>query len=112
MLAPGTPDDLIEYIDVRDVADFVARVTANHITGAYQLLVPPKSATLGGLLETSRRVTGADTKITWASVEFLRAQGVIGSRLDRATPFPVWLPPGGINAGFGRSNVDRAVARV
>ena len=81
MLAPGTPGDPFQIIDVRDLADFMRVVVEKHLTGAFNLCNPPRSVTMGSVLETSKRVTGADTKFTWASPEFLDAQGLIGKDL-------------------------------
>ena len=73
MIAPGTPDDPIQYIDVRDLADFVRLCAEKRIAGRYNLCTPPRWATMGKLLDESKRVTGADTKFKWASTEFLRS---------------------------------------
>ncbi len=110
MLAPGTPADPMEYIDVRDLADFVRTVVEKPDGGAYNLIVPPGSNTLGGVLDASRRVTGADTRVTWASVDFLRANGVVESYLKRGTQLPLWMPREG-NAGYGQRSSARAVAK-
>ena len=92
MLAPGAPSDPFQIIDVRDLADFMRVVVEKHLTGAFNLCNPPRSVTMGSLLETSKRVTGADTKFTWASPEFLDAQGLIGKDLFAPSGFPLWTP--------------------
>jgi len=110
MLAPGSAKDPIAYIDARDVADFIRTCVENHVTGAYNLVNPPGQTTMGSLLGTSKRVTGSNVKITWAPVDFLRAQGLIASALE-ATQFPLWNPPTGDTAGVGLVKCDRAVAK-
>jgi 2'-hydroxyisoflavone reductase len=92
MLAPGAPSDPFQIIDVRDLADFMRVVVEKHLTGAFNLCNPPRSVTMGSVLETSKRVTGADTKFTWASPEFLDAQGLIGKDLFAPSGFPLWTP--------------------
>ena len=111
MLAPGSPGDPIAYIDVRDVADFIRTAVEKRATGAYNMVNPPGRATMGGLLDASKRVTGADTKIAWAPVDFLRAQGLIASELVPAPPLPIWDPPVGPMAGIGLMKCDRAIAK-
>jgi nucleoside-diphosphate-sugar epimerase len=111
MLAPGTPADPMEYIDVRDVANFVRVCVETRATGPFNLIVPPGSTTFGKVLDTSRQVTGADTKVTWAPVDFLRAQGMISNYLERGSPLPLWTPPGAESAGYGLSRSGRAVAK-
>jgi 2'-hydroxyisoflavone reductase len=92
MLVPGAPSDPFQIIDVRDLADFMRVVVEKHLTGAFNLCNPPRSVTMGSLLETSKRVTGADTKFTWATPEFLEAQGLIGKDLLAPSGFPLWTP--------------------
>ncbi len=110
MLAPGTPADPIAYIDVRDLADFMRLCVEKHLTGPYNMVNPPGVATLGKLLETSKRVTGAQPTIIWAPVEFLRAQGLIATELVPTPQLPIWDPPTGPTAGIGLMSCDRAVA--
>ena len=111
MLAPGTAEDPIAYIDVRDVADFMRTCVEHHVTGPYNMVNPPGRATIGKLLETSKYVTGANPTITWAPVEFLRAQGLIASELVPTPSLPIWNPPTGDTAGIGLMRCDRAVAK-
>ena len=92
MLAPGAPSDPFQIIDVRDLADFMRVVVEKHLTGAFNLCNPPRSVTMGSVLDISKRVTGADTKFTWASPEFLDAQGLIGKDLFAPSGFPLWTP--------------------
>ena len=92
MLVPGAPSDPFQIIDVRDLADFMRVVVEKHLTGAFNLCNPPRSVTMGSVLDTSKRVTGADTKFTWATPEFLEAQGLIGKDLFAPSGFPLWTP--------------------
>src|SRR3984957_13781528 len=72
MLAPGTPDDPMQFIDVRDLADFLGLCVEKQLAGRYNACNPPRAGTLGALLETSRRVAHADTRFVWASQKFLQ----------------------------------------
>jgi 2'-hydroxyisoflavone reductase len=92
MLVPGAPSDPFQVIDVRDLADFMRLCVEKHLTGPFNLCAPPRSVTMGSLLETSKRVTGADTRFTWATPEFLEAQGLIGKDLFAPSGFPLWSP--------------------
>jgi 2'-hydroxyisoflavone reductase len=47
---------------------------------------------MGSVLDTSKRVTGADTRFTWATPQFLEAQGLIGKDLFAPSGFPLWTP--------------------
>jgi len=92
MLVPGAPGDPFQIIDVRDLADFMRVVVEKHLTGAFNLCNAPRSVTMGSVLDTSKRVTGSDTKFTWATPEFLEAQGLIGKDLFAPSGFPLWTP--------------------
>lgn len=101
MLAPGTPDDPIQFIDVRDLADFVTRCAEHRIAGIYNLCTPPRWATIGKLLEASRKVTGADTTFKWASAKFLIDNKAAEDEMWASQEIPIWAPPSGQSLGHG-----------
>jgi 2'-hydroxyisoflavone reductase len=104
MLAPGTPLDPIQYIDVRDLARFVISTAMNERTGVFNACTPPGFATIGDLLETSRRVSRAKTEVRWVDEEFLRREGVLDG-----PELPIWRPPSGRTAGAALVSSARAV---
>ena len=66
MLAPGTPADPIQYLDVRDLARFVIGVRRRRrIAGVFNACSPPGFATIGRAARGEPRVTGAKTKFHW-----------------------------------------------
>jgi 2'-hydroxyisoflavone reductase len=101
MLAPGTPDDPVQFIDVRDLADFVRLCAERGTAGVYNLCTPPRWATMGRLLETSRKVTGADTKFVWADAGFLTENHAIEPGMWASQEIPIWAPPSGQSLGHG-----------
>jgi 2'-hydroxyisoflavone reductase len=110
MLAPGTPADPFQFIDVRDLADFMRVCVEKHVGGTYNLCNPPKSVTMGSLLETSKKVTGADTRFVWASSEFLEKNEIIGEKA-KGNLMPIWQPTSGDDAGILMVKSDRAVKK-
>ncbi len=109
MVAPGSPGDPFQFIDVRDLADFMRLVVEERITGRFNLCSPPRSVTMGSLLEECKRVTHANTKFTWASAEFLEAQGLIERDLFKPAPMPLWHSPASEGAGLAQMSSARAV---
>jgi 2'-hydroxyisoflavone reductase len=101
MIAPGTPDDPVQYIDVRDLADFVATCAARGTAGVFNLCTPPRFATMGKLLDTSKKLTGADTKFVWASTQFLLENKAIEDGMWASQEIPIWAPPSGQSTGHG-----------
>jgi 2'-hydroxyisoflavone reductase len=111
MVAPGTPSDPFQFIDVRDLADFMRLAAEKHITGRFNLCNPPRSVTMGSLLDSSKRVTRADTRFTWASAEFLEAQGLIERDLFKPAAMPLWHSPASAAAGMALMSPARAVKK-
>ena len=109
MVAPGSPGDPYQFIDVRDLADFMRLVVEKRLTGAFNVCNPPRSVTIGSLLEESKRVTGADTRFVWANLPFIEAQGLIQKDLFAPSAFPLWHSPTGEGAGMPQISSARAV---
>jgi 2'-hydroxyisoflavone reductase len=109
MLAPGKPADPMQFIDVRDLADYIRLCVEHRLAGRYNVCNPPRAVTIGTLLEACRRITRADTKFVWADLAFLTAQKVIGGDLAGSNPLPIWNPPVGDSAGAALISPARAV---
>jgi len=106
MLWPGTPQDKIQIIDVRDFANFVVDAVEQRISGTYNAVTPAGSYSIGELLADSMAVTGTTVDPTWVSTEFIEAQNLA----ERGT-LPIWSPPTGQYAGVAYVNGERAAAR-
>jgi nucleoside-diphosphate-sugar epimerase len=106
MLWPGTPQDKIQIIDVRDFANFVVDAVEQRISGTYNTVTPAGSYSMGDLLADSMAVTGTTVDPTWVSAEFIEAQN-----LAERGAFPIWSPPTGEYAGVAYVNGERAAAR-
>ncbi len=104
VLAPGTPDDPVQFIDVRDLAAFVLTLIENRTMGVFNATGPDKTLTIGTLLDTCKSTTRSDARFTWCDAEFLAEQ-----KVSPWGDMPVWVPPAGESAGFARSNVSKAV---
>ena len=85
MLAPGTPSDPFQYIDVRDLADFMRVCVEKHVTGKFNLCGPQGAVTMGSLLEESKRITKANTTFVWATPGVPRRRRKSSARRPRAT---------------------------
>ncbi|MEO8018392.1 MAG: NAD-dependent epimerase/dehydratase family protein [Pseudomonadota bacterium] len=110
MLAPGTPSDPFQYIDVRDLADFMRICVERHVPGTFNLCGPQGAVTMGSLLEEARRVTQANTTFVWASADFLTAQEIIGDKA-KGNFIPIWQSPQGNEAGLLLVSPARAVKK-
>jgi 2'-hydroxyisoflavone reductase len=87
VLAPGRPDRFIQFIDVRDLAEWTVSMIEHNATGAYNAHGLPNSLTMQRLLEECRSVTGSDAQFTWISEDFL-----LQENLAAWSELPLWLP--------------------
>ena len=102
MLWPGTPQDFIQIVDVRDLATFTLDCLDRNISGTYNMVNPPREYTMGRLLEDCQAVTAASVDASWVPEDFLKANG-----LNPGAQIPIW-------GGSGRSagvSTERALAR-
>jgi 2'-hydroxyisoflavone reductase len=106
MLWPGTPQDKIQIIDVRDLANFVVDALEQRITGIYNTVTPVGSYSMGDLLTDNMAVTGTEVDPTWVSAEFIEAQHVAERGM-----LPIWSPPSGPYARVAFVSGERAAAK-
>ena len=88
VLAPGDGSDPVQFVDVKDVAEFTLGMAERGLAGAYNLAAPAGTRlTFRQFLDAINVTTGSKANLTWVSDEFLQAQGV------RAfSDLPMWLP--------------------
>jgi len=71
MAVPGTPADPIQVVDVRDLVAFMLGLVERRVDGYFNAVTAPGALTMGNLIDTSLKLTGADTKVTWIDEDFL-----------------------------------------
>jgi 2'-hydroxyisoflavone reductase len=101
MLWPGTPDDDIQIIDVRDLANFTVDCLEQKISGTFNTCTPRGAFQMGELLDDCLAVTASDMHPNWVSTAFLNEQGVT---------LPIWEDPNGEMAALMRVDSSRAAA--
>lgn len=106
VLVPNSPNDFVQCIDVRDLANFIVTALENKTTGIYNADAPQASLTIGRLVETCKQVTRSDAQFVWVPTAFLEAQ-----KVRPWSDMPVWLPLTGDEAGGGQISVKAAMAR-
>jgi nucleoside-diphosphate-sugar epimerase len=105
VLAPGPRDLPLQYIDARDLAEWILDAVAAGLGGPYNLVSPPGHTTMGGLLEECVRVTRSGAVLRWAPPEV-----VLGAGIEPWTQLPVWLPPGEDHETMHGGDVTKALA--
>lgn len=94
MLAPGTPNDPLQIIDVRDLAEWLVLLIEGNTHGVFNAVGPGQAWTMGAMLDTCRQVSGKDTKLTWVLADWLEKQGE-----TEDMHLPIDMPPTGNSAG-------------
>lgn len=106
VLAPGNPDRQVQFIDVRDLSDWILRVVASEGSGAYNATGPNFPLSMDHFLDECKAATESDAEFVWLSDEELTAAGV-----EDWTQLPLWLPES--NEDFrGFMSIDCTKAHV
>ena len=103
IIAPGSPDTPVQYIDVRDLAEFMMLCLERDIGGIYNTAGPALDPTsMAEFLYGIRAVTSTPLSFTWMDEDFLA---------EREARFQLWYPPTeGPIRGLSRVRSHRAVA--
>jgi nucleoside-diphosphate-sugar epimerase len=107
VLAPGPRDLALQYVDARDLAEWLLGSVERELSGAYNLISPQGHATMGTLLDACVRVAGGvGVELRWTSPEVVLEAGI-----EPWTQLPVWIPAGseGYDA-LHSADVSRALA--
>lgn len=88
VLAPGSPDDVVQVIDVRDLAAWILDAAQARTTGAFDGV--GETMPLAQLLGEVAAGVGAEPSYTWVDSDFLTEQGV--EPWSGEGSIPLWLP--------------------
>jgi 2'-hydroxyisoflavone reductase len=99
ILAPKPPDSTVQFIDVRDLGEWMVHLCEQRIGGTFN--AGNRDVTWEALLDTCRDVSGSDAQFVWVDEEFLIAQDV-GQWME----LPMWLHE---DVGIHATDVSRAV---
>ncbi len=105
VLAPNTPMDPVQYIDVRDLAEFMVHLLEQETRGTYNVIGPEGDLHMAEFLHGIKAVTSTPSSLTFVANDFLQAQGV-----RPWSDLPVWQPPEGPTTGFARMSRARGIA--
>jgi nucleoside-diphosphate-sugar epimerase len=101
VLAPAPPDRQVQFIDVRDLAEWMLDLCEHEIGGTFN--ATNAGVTWGELLEACRSLAGTDVELVWVPDEFLAQQGV-GEWME----LPMWIADPA-EAGANEAVIDRAL---
>ena len=103
VVGPGTPDDPVQYIDVRDLTSWMIRLLEDEASGVFNAGGPAERQGVGEFIRRVAAGIGSEAQVTWVDdVEFLGENGFF------AVP---WIPPEGDLLGMATVNSDKALAQ-
>jgi 2'-hydroxyisoflavone reductase len=102
VLAPGDPATPVQFIDVRDLAEFILDAVEGGHPGVYNATGAPIA--MGDFLTATKAALASDAEFTWVDRPFLAEREV-----QPWSDLPVWLPPDPGYEGFATVSIDRAV---
>lgn len=104
VLVPGTHDDAVQFMDVRDLTEWMIRLLEEQKTGVFNVGGPlPKQMTIAEMVYGIRAVTSAHVEWVWIADQAFLAE-------QRLTAMVPWVMPRGNSLGHTRINYDKAVA--
>ncbi|OKH32482.1 hypothetical protein NIES2119_26245 [[Phormidium ambiguum] IAM M-71] len=87
VLAPESPDLPVQYIDARDLVQWIYHLASTNKGGVYNAVGPDYSLKLGEFLATCQQVTGSNATFRWVPREILELHGI-----EPWQELPLWLP--------------------
>ncbi|HZZ65200.1 MAG TPA: NAD-dependent epimerase/dehydratase family protein [Candidatus Baltobacteraceae bacterium] len=106
VLAPVSPSEPVQYIDVRDLAQFAVHALECDDGGTYNCVIPPGSCTFGALTDACERAAHSGATYVWVPAEFLREHGV-----EPWSDLPLWIPAGDSHRAIVHVRCARALVR-
>lgn len=103
VLAPGTPNDPVQFIDARDLAEWTVRMAENRETGIYNATGPATPLTMSEMLDGIKTALNSNANFSWLPYGFLKQHNV-----QAWSDMPVWA---GDELGTARTSISRALAR-
>jgi 2'-hydroxyisoflavone reductase len=103
MLAPGSPDAPVQFVDARDLARWLVQLALEGPDGVFNATGPVEPLSFGALLERSRAALGSDAQPVW-----IESARILDAGVQPWSELPLWLPDDDY-AGMARADITRAV---
>ena len=105
VLAPGDGTDPVQFIDARDLSEWMIRLAEQNAVGVYNGLGPGYPLSFAALLQGIKAATKSEATFTWVDADFLAA-----NRVRAYEEMPVWRPARNGWEGFARFDLTREIA--
>jgi 2'-hydroxyisoflavone reductase len=87
VLVPGRPERQVQFVDARDLGDWMVRLAENRTAGTFNATGPVPPVTMGNVIADAARAAGSDATFTWVDEQFLLDRGV-----EPWMELPLWVP--------------------
>lgn len=104
IMAPGSPNKQIQFIDVRDLSEWIISIVENRKNGVYNASGPDYTLTMQDFLEQCKLATQSNATFTWVSEPFLE-DNQVGYWIE----LPLWIPDHLNQAGFLAASSQKAL---
>ena len=103
VMVPGKKDDPVQYIDVRDVAEFMIRLAEQKQAGTYNAVGPKEKQTMIEFVNEAKETFNVNSTITNIDdYNFLEEKGI--------SDLVPWIPLAGKNYGSSRVSNTKAIS--
>jgi 2'-hydroxyisoflavone reductase len=100
ILAPGRPERMVQYIDVRDLAKWTIHMVENQKFGIFNATGLEVNLTMESMLQSIRKGLNAEAEFIWIEDRFL-LENQVGPWME----LPLWLPDGPLADGTDMSGM-------
>jgi 2'-hydroxyisoflavone reductase len=104
VLCPGDGSTPVQFIDGRDLGDWIVHLIEKNVTGTMNALGPEKSITMKEVITECNAAAGNKATPVWVDWKFLEKNEV-----QPWAEMPMWIPNEGQDAGFGTTSNARAL---
>jgi 2'-hydroxyisoflavone reductase len=102
ILAPGYPNAPVQFIDVRDLAEWTVRLVESRTMGVFNATGPKELLTMGEFLKECTSALKSDANLVWVSEDFL-----LKNEIAPYTEMPLWIPAQAED--MSRTDISKAV---
>ena len=99
--APAPPDERVQFIDVRDLAEWMVGLCERRDSGEFNAV--NEGVTWTELFDTCRTVSGSEARVVWIDGAFLLEQGI-----EQWMGLPMWIEDES-DKGLHRADISRAL---
>ena len=106
VLAPGDGTDSTQFIDARDLTEWMVRMVERGQGGTYNATGPAEELSMATMIAELQTVASNPSEITWVDEQWLADQGV-----RRWSDMPMWFGTAPETAGFLKRSIAAALAQ-